>query len=299
MNVRLRHAYLLAGAFAAFATAVTLQVMRDRQYPRDAIAAERLLYVRSGPAMQRIALSFDALAADIYWIRAIQHYGGDRLAAAGKSRKYELLYPLLDLATSLDPHFNIVYRFGAIFLGEPPPGGPGRPDQAVALLRKGIAANPQKWQYYYDAGFVYYWRLGDYEAAAHWFRRAAAQPRAPAWLPAIAASVLASGGERESARFLWQQMLSSEQEWMRRNAERSLRQLDAMDRIDRVQAAVRRAPPPPDGRYSWPDLARRRVFPGIPVDPTGTPLDIDPATGEVTISPRSPLWPLPAQWARR
>ena len=38
--------------------------------------------------------------------------------------------------TTLDPYFNIAYRFGAIFLGERYPGGPGRPDQAVALLAR-------------------------------------------------------------------------------------------------------------------------------------------------------------------
>ena len=45
--------------------------------------------------------------------------------------------PLLDLTTTLDPYFSIAYRFGAIFLSEASPGGPGRPDQAVALLAEG------------------------------------------------------------------------------------------------------------------------------------------------------------------
>jgi tetratricopeptide (TPR) repeat protein len=297
MNVPSSPALVLAGAIAAFAGAVALQVARDRTYPRELRDTERMLYVRSGPAMQRIALSYDALAADVYWIRAVQHFGGDRLADAPGRRKYELLHPLLDLATSLDPYFNIAYRFGAIFLSEPYPGGAGRPDQAVALLRKGIAATPQRWQYYHDTAFVYYWRLGDHAAAAQWFQRAAAQPGAPGWLAPLAASVLARGGDRASARFLWQQMLSSEQEWVRRTAGRSLQQLDAMDRIDSLEAVVRRAPPPPDGRHSWLDLARRGVLPGIPVDPAGTPLEIDAVTGEITVSPRSPLYPMPAhEW---
>ena len=41
------------------------------------------------------------------------------------SDEYQLLYPLLDITTTLDPHFNIAYRFGAIFLSEPYPGGAG------------------------------------------------------------------------------------------------------------------------------------------------------------------------------
>ena len=96
-------------------------------------------------------LSFDALAADIYWIRAIQHYGRDRKPSQPTDR-FELLQPLLDLTTTLDPHFNIAYRFGAIFLSLEPPNGPGRPDQAIALLEKGLANNPTRWQYAYDIG---------------------------------------------------------------------------------------------------------------------------------------------------
>ena len=44
--------------------------------------------------------------------------------------KYQLLYPLLDHATTLDPYFTIAYRFGAIFLSDAlsrwgRPAGPG------------------------------------------------------------------------------------------------------------------------------------------------------------------------------
>lgn len=284
---------VLAGAAAAFVLAIALQVTRDRIYPRNERAVERLLYVGSGAAMQRIALSYDALAADVYWVRTIQHYGGDRLARGRRGPKYELLHPLLDLTTTLDPHFQIAYRFGAIFLAEPYPGGPGRPDQAIALLEKAVAANPQKWEYYHDTAFVYFWRLNDHAVAARWFLRAAEQPRAPEWLRPLAAAVLAGGGDREASRFLWRQLLSSEQTWMRRTAERSLLQLDTIDRIEAIEAAVRAAPPPSGGSYSWTDLTRRGVLPGMPLDPTGAPLEIDSATGQVSVSARSPLYPMP------
>ena len=117
--------------------------------------------MRSGPSS-----GYDALAADIYWIRALQHFGAERLAPPEHVRTYALLYPLLDLTTTLDPYFSIAYRFGAIYLGEPYPGGPGRPDLAIALLQKGLAAQPNKWQYMQDLGFVYYWHMRDYKSAA-------------------------------------------------------------------------------------------------------------------------------------
>lgn len=281
------------GALACLLLAVALQIGRDRSYPRNDPDTQRLLYVRSPEAVKRMALGFDALAADVYWIRAIQHYGGDRLDR-GRARRYELLYPLLDLTTSLDPYFNIAYRFGAIFLSEAYPGGPGRPDQAIALLRKGIVAQPARWQYYHDIAFVHYWALRDPIAAATWFRRASEQPGAPNWLTPVAAAMLTQGSDRASARFLWQQMLGADQEWLRRRAQHALQQLDALDQIDRLNAIVAATPKPAAEPYSWTWLARTRGFRDVPPpDPSGTSYVMDPATGEVTVSESSLLFPLP------
>ena len=285
------NALLLAGAVVALSGAVGAQALRDARFPRTERDPGRILYVRSGAALKRIALEFDAVAADTYWIRAIQHYGGDRLAPS-RERKYELLYPLLDITTTLDPYFTIAYRFGAIFLAEEPPGGPGRPDQAVALLRKGLAAQPGKWQYALDVGFVYYWHLRDFKAAAEWFQRASGQPNAPNWLAPLAATMLMRGGERASARFLWQQMLQADQPWLRRNAGRRLAQIDALDQIDRLGQLARRVTPA-GARFSWALLIERRALRGVPLDPSGTPYEIDPGTGRVRVSSRSELFPMP------
>ena len=289
------HPIVLAGALGALAVAIALQLLRDRQYPLDRRDTERMLYVRSGEVLKRIWLEFDALGADTYWIRAVQHYGGDRLTR-GRTQKYELLYPLLDITTTLDPFFNIAYRFGAIYLSEGYPGGPGRPDQAVALLRKGIAAQPGKWQYYHDIAFVYYWQLRDFNAAAQWFQRASAQPAAPNWLAPLSASMLARGGDRTSARFLWSQLVNSEQLWLRRSAERALLQLDALDQIDTIEAIVRRSHPSSTGPYTWSDLVSRGVLAGVPIDPTGVPYDVDPVTGDVSVSTQSELHPMPSDF---
>jgi hypothetical protein len=288
----------LSAAVLAFALAITLQVARDRLYPRGSEGVARLLFVRSGPAMRRLALEFDALAADVYWIRAIQHFGGERLVK-GRSRNYDLLFPLLDITTSLDPYFTIAYRFGAIFLSEEYPGGPGRPDQAIELLEKGIAAQPQKWQYYHDVAFVHFWHRHDYKAAADWFRRAAAQPGAPNWLEPLVATMLTAGGDRASARLLWGQMLQSDEEWLRRNAAWRLQQLDSLEHVDQLQRLVERFPPPAGRPYSWAHLVRGRALPGIPLDPTGTPYEIEAATGRVSVSRSSALQPMPSDPDRR
>ena len=97
---------------------------RDQHFALPHVG-ERLMYLRSGHTAGRLALSFDNLVADVYWIRTIQHYGRDYKNRRREDR-FELLPSLLDLTTTLDPHFLIAYRFGAIFLALSPPDGPGR-----------------------------------------------------------------------------------------------------------------------------------------------------------------------------
>lgn len=279
-------------AIVAFASAIGLQVFRDRHYAEQARETERLLYIRSARNAQRASLAFQSVAADIYWIRAIQHYGGDRLSPK-RQHRYELLAPLLDLTTALDPYFTIAYRFGAIFLSEPYPGGPGDPDAAIALLKKGIGVQPTKWQYYHDVAFVYYWHKQDPVTAAEWFRKAGEQPRAPNWLGPVAANMLIEGGDRRSARFLWSQIAQSEEPWLQNNARRTLLQLDALDAIDQLQKIVAKFPPAVGTPYSWEGLVQRRVLPVIPPDPAGVPFALDPQTGQVSLAKSSPLFPLP------
>jgi tetratricopeptide (TPR) repeat protein len=278
--------------------ATGLQLVRERAYALERVE-DQVLYVRDGLMMRRAALSYDAVLADLYWIRALQHYGSERLKPAGQ-RRYDLLYPLLDLATTLDSRFTVGYRFGAIFLAEPHPGGAGRPDQAIALLKRGITLNPGKWDYYHDIGFIYYWSLHDYGNAAEWFRRGGALPGAPWWLNTYAAVMLSRGGDRQSSRAMWQQLAASEEnEWLQQTAQLRLAQLDAMDQIDAlerlVQEFARVTGKPP---ASWGEVVRVGLLRGVPVDPAGTPYTLNLATGKVTVADWSRLHPLPVEPGR-
>lgn len=286
-----------AGAAAAVCLggAVALHAAQDR-WPAPTVDRPGLLYLRSAAVAQRIVLDYDAMAADMYWIRALQHFGEERLSPPGHARTYALLYPLLDLTTTLDPYFSIAYRFGAIFLGEGYPGGPGRPDLAIALLQKGVAAQPARWQYMMDLGFVYYWHLHDYKSAAAAFQRASALPGAPSWLRPLAAVTLAEGGHRGASRTLWQQLAQSEEPWLRDSAGLRLAQLDAMDVIESLQARVQAfREARPGEQVTWDRLVAARRLPGIPLDSSGTPFALDPVTGAITVARESKLFPLPGQ----
>ncbi len=291
-------AILLGGAAA-------VQASRERRFPPPP-PSEDSLYLTSGTAVRRLTVGYSALAADLYWIRAIQYYGGVKLRLQQEPppaprpgdapiEAFPLLYPLLDLTTSLDSRFNIAYRFGSIFLAEPYPGGAGRPDLAIKLLEKGLAARPDKWEYMQDIGFVHYWWRHDYAAAADWFARAGAVEGAPWFLKSLAATTLAEGGDRQSSRTMWEAIrASAEIDWLRNDAERRLTQLDAADFIDQVQADVNRARAAGVAATSWADLIRAGALRGVPVDPTRTPFELDPS-GTVRLSRQSPLYPLPLE----
>ncbi len=293
MSRRARSAIAAISLAGLLASAVGLQLVRDRRYGAPQ-PADSLLYVRSPETMKRLALSYSALLADVYWTRAVQYYGGKRLSKNPR-RTFEQLHPLLDIATSLDPQFNIAYRFGAIFLSEPFPGGAGRTDQAIALLEKGYRLNPTRWEYLYDIAYVHYWHDQDFAAASEWFQKAADVPGAPWWVRSMAAVTAARGGNRQASRALFRiQLENAETEWVRNNAIERLQQLDAMDQIDELTRASRQFASR-YGRFasSWDELARAGLFRGQPVDPTGKPYVLDPQTGVVSLSPDSTLNPLP------
>jgi hypothetical protein len=275
------------------AAAIGTQVAADGTFDEHPPSQE-VQWVRSPGVMRRLVLGFDGIAADIYWVRAVQYYGSTKLSE-GTDKNYDFLYPLLDHTTTLDPRFNIAYRFGAILLSEGYPNGPGRPDEAIKLLEKGIKESPNKWEYYHDVGFVHYWWQRDTRAAADWFLRASKLPSAPNWLQPLAASILAEGGNQNAARQLWTQLAQTgEHDWMRKTARTRLQQMDAENAIDQLVALVNRfydvAGRFPNG---WDEVVRAGIIRGIPLDPTGVPFAVDPVSGQVDVAKDSTLYPLP------
>lgn len=298
---------VLAGVLLA--AAVQVQAARERAYPAGE-PTEETLYVRSGSALRRLTGAYNSLFADVYWIRAVQYYGGTklRLDAQGAEQQvgwlepppslaaddFPSLYPLLDITTTLDPRFNIAYRFGSVFLAEAYPRGADRPDLAIALLEKGLRERPDKWQYLQDIGFVHYWFRHDFLEASRWFQKAADVPGAPWFLRSLAATTLARGGDRQSSRAMWTAILqSAEVDWVRKDAQRRLLQLQALDVIDALQRAVddfaRRTGTKPE----WPALVGARYLRGVPLDPTGVPFEL--TDSRVRLSKSSTLWPPPEE----
>ncbi|HKV60992.1 MAG TPA: hypothetical protein VJO16_03700 [Candidatus Acidoferrum sp.] len=174
---------------------------------RQSVSQERDdVLLRSGKLMKVMSLEYAPLVADIYWTRVVQYYGNKH--ARGQAN-LELLWPLLDITTTLDPNLLISYRFGAMFLSQAPPAGAGRPDLAVQLIQRGILSNPDYWRLYEDLGFVYYFDLKDYKKASEAFLEGSKKPNAQLWMKVMAAKVAAEGESLETSVFLWKDIYNS------------------------------------------------------------------------------------------
>jgi tetratricopeptide (TPR) repeat protein len=190
---------------AGFAGIWRLQHVIDAQ--RASLSQERDdVLLRSRKLVKLMSLEYAPLLADIYWTRAVQYYGNKHLRGQAN---LELLWPLLDITTTLDPNLLIAYRFGAMFLSQAAPGGAGRPDLAVQLIQRGIKENPEYWRLYEDLGFIYYFDLKDYQKASDAFLEGSKNPNAKLWMKVMAAKIAAEGESLATSTFLWKDIYDS------------------------------------------------------------------------------------------
>jgi tetratricopeptide (TPR) repeat protein len=249
-------------------------------------STEEVLYLPSGKVIKTLSLGHNGLLADIYWMRAVQYYGGKRLKS---EKRFDLLDPLIGIAITLDPQLIHAYRFGAIFLSEKSPVGAEQPEKALALLKRGIEQNPEEWQLYRDLGFVYYWYLQDYKKGAEAFLEGSKNPKAAAWMKTFAAELMAKGGSRKSASFLWQQFYdTADNAQMKRNAKENLLRLQALDEMDILRDFISKI----EARLGRPvesieELVKLGLLTHHPLDPKGFTYIYNPQTHSVQLSPDS------------
>jgi len=263
---------------------IPIQRSIDSRSGSDQGIAE-VLFLPSGRFLRQLSLGYEGLLADIYWTRVVQYFGGKRLA---HSTQFKLLGPLLQITTDLDPHLLIAYRFGSIFLADEPPRGAGQPLEALALLRRGIVANPEYWRFWQDLGFIYYWDLKDYAAAARAFQTGSERPGAMQWMRAMAAKVAAQGGQLATSKFLWSEIAhQAGNEQIGKNAEDHLMAIEAAEEISNLRELValynsRQGGP----ARSFQALVAAGYLRALPRDPSGAPYILD-ASGVVRLNPRS------------
>ena len=248
---------------------------------------EEVLFVSSGKTLKKMSLGYSSLLANIYWTRAVQYFGARH---TNNSNRYDLLYPLLDITTDLDPQLIEAYQTGSIFLSQRVPEGAGQPDKAVALIEKGIRANPTYWRLYFTLGFTHYLDRKDFKAAEQAFERGSEIPGALPWMSVMAARMAERGDDIGTAITLWKTIYDTNHNvTVRDTAVKHINSLRAdagiQDLQTRVQAYRQKTGSLP---ANWGDLVRAGLLPGIPIDPTGTAYVLMP-NGAVWVADTKPM----------
>ncbi len=285
-----RQAWLLCGI--CMLCVLLIKPVQDRLESRSTIREPKpdLLYFSSPTAVKTIALGYDHLLADFYWMRTIQYYGR-RDEADKRPVRYKNLPTLLDITTTLDPHLLDAYRVGSNFLAEPDPVGAGQPQEALKLLDKGIRANPGEWRLYYDKGFVYYWFLQDYKSSGETWMEASKLSSTPHWMAGLAAMSMSKGGAIDIAVALWRrQYLESDRADIKENARNHLLSFEVAKDLwtlefllEKFKASTGAYP------HSLRELLRESKRKHAIADPSGVPYDYNPQTGSVRLSPESKI----------
>jgi tetratricopeptide (TPR) repeat protein len=283
------------GASAGLARWLELQ----RRPPGAELAARTPdeLYLKPEQA-RRLSLGFNAMAADWYWMRTLQYVGRKVTAHEGaiqiddlSALNLNILAPLLENATTLDPQFLAAYEYGAIVLPAVDV------EAAIKLVRKGIAANPRAWRLHSYLGYIY-WQRNRFQESSEAYAAAARIPGAPAWLHTMSAQMATRGGSRETARAIYQNMYrQTDDAQMKKLSLARLLQLQSLDEMDALRALLdthraRTGACPRDWREVAPLLRAARLqmdSSAAPLDPSGVPYVIKPDSCEAELGERSEI----------
>ncbi len=262
------------------ALAICMLGARLNHYRYSGDVIEELTYFPSGRLLHLADLGYDALVADLMWLKGVQYYGEHRKT----DREYPLAEHVFSTITSLDPGFIGAYRFGAFVLAE----DVGTPAGAVDLLRKGMRNNPERWEIPFDLGFLYFVVLDDNPKAAHYFRLASGFPNSPDITKRFTAFAYRKSGRVDLARALWEEIYrSSQNKMMRESAAFALKRIDLDDAsellgglVGRFQDLTGRSP------YNLEEIVRAGLMGEIPRDPFGGRYFLDPQTEKVLSTSR-------------
>jgi tetratricopeptide (TPR) repeat protein len=271
---------------AGFAGVWQLQEKIDQEKNSTRVEQDELIF-RSPSLVKKLSLEYTPLVAAIYWTRVVQYFGEKHRL---HQTNYDLLWPLLDIATKLDSQLMPAYRLGSTFLSDAKPRGAGRPDLAVNLLERGIAANPDEWRLYQDLGNVYYFDAKDYPKASAAFEEGSKNPHALLWMKVMAAKIAAEGESPETSYFLWLQVYKTATDpAIKQNAEEHLVLMQVQLDLKEINRLLDEYEKKIGHRATHiTELVQAGILKEEPKDPAGYPYMLDDS-GKAEINLDSPM----------
>lgn len=271
---------------AAIALVAAATAAAHERVPRVSRAEQSELFLPSPGAARLLALGFDGLVSDWFWIQAVQVVG-----AGDGYRDSDKLGRLVDVVTSVNPWVGHPYRLAAVFLTQ----SPEQVREANRLLERGIAYHPTDWRNRFYLGFNHFFYLAEYDLAADAIESALPLrggparyggpdvPDPPPYLKLLAARLRAHAGDLDTAAaFLAALARNAPDEKARAQYEEALVQLETERRARLLDAARERY----RERHrrdiaSVSDLVRGGVLAELPPEPRGRGWDLDPESGRI------------------
>lgn len=239
------------------------------------ISANELIEPHPMPSrtLKKVSIGLDNLIADITWLQTIQYYGG-----GVPYEKYRRLPEMLTNTTQMDRRFAYPYNFGVLVLP-----GEGFTKEAVELGTDGMK-NPnmkKEWEIPYYLGMIYHFQLKDYLKAAELFNEASNREGAPPITKLMAANYYGKANQRETAFALYAVVYkTTKNEYVKERAKQNLEHWQLIFDLEGAAKAFKEK----YGRFptSLQELVQRGIIKGIPPDPLGVELTINPQTGVVS-----------------
>jgi tetratricopeptide (TPR) repeat protein len=271
MRRRIVAALLLAAAAGAGgASQAALEQLRAQRDP-----GWKLTYLPSGKYLKVASLGFAPLLADLIYLWSIQYYGSFH-----GSVRYDMVeHVYVDVVGQLDPGYLEAYTLAALILTVEARA----PERALKVLETGMERNPDNWVLPFEAGFIAFNSLRDYERAQRYYERSAAMPSAHPTARRFAAEMFNKLGDKRTAYQKWVEIYeSAEDDFVRDVAYSHVHDLKIEIDLETLRGALgefRRK------RGAWPQsltgLVAAGLIPQVPVDPDGAAYAYDAGRGEV------------------
>jgi hypothetical protein len=140
--------------------------------PREDPLGRHLLYMPTAEYLKILSMGNEGLMADYLYLWAIQYYSQFK-----PNEQYFYLDKIFNQITDLDPHFKDAYLIGAVMmLIERERDPEARKESVLALLEKGIKANPEDSSLAEEAAWKCYIFFKDREKAEAFIRVALSRP---------------------------------------------------------------------------------------------------------------------------
>jgi tetratricopeptide (TPR) repeat protein len=281
---RARGRTLTAAALVAAAALAALSQMALERGRRWRSPAWDLLYLPNGRYLKFASIGYAPLLADFIYLWSIQYYG-----MYDPRVRYDLVEHIyVNVVGELDPRYRDAYTLASLILI-----AEGKsPERAIRALEAGMERSPDDWLLPFEAGFIAFDSLRDYDRAARFFEASASRPGAHPMARRFHAEMFNKLGDKRASYEKWRNIHeTAEDDFVRDIAFSHSHDLRIEIDLDDLRAAVWEYR---ERRGRWPAALQALVEEGlltaVPIDPDGKPYLYDPASGEVKSQSTYRLW---------